>query len=137
VRFEFAFPVAHSLFALNHSWGILVKGMTIRNIVLTLLFLFFMVAFTRNLFSYQQNLLFYKTFKDDYDATVSRNNKLKSELVKNTDTYQMEKRIRDKLNLARKNETAILLPEPTLQPISPTPTVVPTYLQWWLLVAPH
>lgn len=101
-----------------------------KRIILFLLALFFLSSLTRNLFEYRRNIQFYKDTKQDFEKEKAKNNALKSELVKNNDPVQLEKTIRNKLNLLKKDEVAILLPDPTATPVVISPTVPPPYEQW-------
>lgn len=50
--------------------------------------------------------------------------------VKTQDTYELEKTIRNKLNLTKPGETMVLIPQPTTTPTILTPTPLPVYKQW-------
>jgi cell division protein FtsB len=104
---------------------------TVKRIILGFLIVFFLSSLTRNFFEYRKNLEFYDGYKNNYEEAKRRNNELKSQLVKNNDPYQVEKTIRNKLNLAKQNEVAVLLPEPSPTPIIITPTPVPNHVQWY------
>ena len=56
---------------------------------------------------------------------------LKTQLVKKSDTNEIEKTIRNKLNMLKQDEVAIILRQPTPTPLLITPTPLPNYLQWW------
>lgn len=94
------------------------------------LILFFFFSLTRNFFEYRKNLQFYDQYRKEHEAEVKKNNELKAQLVKNNDSYEMEKRIRNKLNLLKENEVAVLLPEPSPTPTIVLPTAVPVHEQW-------
>lgn len=101
-----------------------------KNVILGFLMLFFLSSLTRNLFEYRRNLSFYNNTKADFEKEKSKNNALKSELVKNNDPVQLEQTIRNKLNLLKKDEIAVILPEPTATPVISSPTPQPVYRQW-------
>ena len=103
---------------------------TAKRVILLFLALFFLSSLTRNLFEYHRNLQFYNDTKADFEKEKAKNNALKSELVKNNDPVQIEQTIRNKLNLLKKDEVAVLLPEPTATPVVITPTTQPAYKQW-------
>lgn len=103
---------------------------TAKRIILFLLALFFLSSLTRNLFEYRRNLQFYQDYKQDYEKEKKKNTALKTELVKNNDPSQVEKTIRNKLNLLKKDEVAVLLPSPTPIPTIITPTPQAPYEQW-------
>lgn len=113
-------------------WSILIDAMKlVRTLILGLLSLFFLVSLTRNFFEYRRNLQFYESYKQNYEQVKHRNNELKSELVKNKDPYQVEKTIRDRLNLSKGKEVAVLMNEPSPTPTVLTPTPIPNHVQWW------
>jgi hypothetical protein len=103
---------------------------TIKKIILAFLILFFLSSLTRNFFEYRRNLEFYNDYKEDYETVKRKNNELKSQLVKNNDPYQVEKIIRDKLNLGKQKEVAVLLEQPSPTPTIVTPTPQPNHKQW-------
>lgn len=103
---------------------------TAKRIILLFLALFFLSSLTRNLFEYKRNLQFYNDTKEEYEKERAKNTALKTELVKNNDPVQLEQTIRNKLNLLKKDEVAVLLPEPTATPTVITPTQMPAYKQW-------
>jgi len=73
---------------------------------------------------------FYATYKKSYETETNRNNKLKMQAIKESDPMELEKTIRNQLNLVKPNEVAIIVPTPTLIPVTPTPTPLPVYRQW-------
>ncbi len=103
---------------------------TLRKIVFFLLLLFFFSSLTKNLFDYQSKVSFYQSYQDDYEKEKKKNTELKTKLLKESDSYEIEKTIRNKLNLLRPDETAIILPQPTPTAVIITPTPLPNYLQW-------
>lgn len=50
--------------------------------------------------------------------------------VKTKDPYELERTIRNRLNLTKPGEVMIIVPHPTVKPVSPTPTPLPVYQQW-------
>lgn len=94
------------------------------------LFLFFFVSLSRNLLEYRRNVVFHENFQSDYEAESYRNQMLKTQILKENDTYEIEKTIRNDLNLGKEGEIVVLVPSPT-----PTPTVyitptLPVYKEW-------
>ncbi|MCX7997060.1 MAG: septum formation initiator family protein [Patescibacteria group bacterium] len=106
-----------------------------RQIILGILTVFFLVSLTRNLFEYKKNLAFYESYRKSYEETVQRNNELKSQLVKSQDVHELEKTIRNQLNLSRKNEVAVLLPPPSPTPVVITPTPQPNWYRWYQILS--
>lgn len=103
----------------------------VKKSILILLFIFFFYSLTKNFFEYQKNISFYESYKDSYEKEKKKNNTLKTQILKNADPRQVEKTIRNKLNLLKENEVAIILPEPTATPYIVTPTPAPVYKQWF------
>lgn len=101
-----------------------------KKFIFTGLFLFFLFSLTRNFFEYRKNLQFYEQFRVEHESELQKNNELKAQLVKNNDSYEMEKRIRNKLNLLKDNEVSVLLPEPSPTPTIVIPTPIPVHKQW-------
>ena len=95
----------------------------IRKIGFVLLLLFLSSSLLRNILDY----------KNDYEKEKKRNIELKTEVVKKKSLTEVEKTIRDKLNLLQPNEIAIILPTPSPSLISVTPTPAPNWQQWWQL----
>ena len=102
----------------------------IRTIFYALILLFFFSALTRNFFEYRKNLKFYADYKTQYQGEKKRNTELKTQVLKNTDPNQVEKVIRNKLNLLKSNEIAVIIPDPTPTVYIETPTPAPNYEQW-------
>ena len=105
----------------------------IRRVVFFLLLLFFFSSLTKNLFDYRRRLSFYEEYKRDFEKEEKRNIELKTEVLKKSDPNEIEKTIRNKLNLLKPDEVAIILKQPSPTPIVITPTPLPNYLQWWKL----
>ena len=102
-----------------------------KNIVLLLLFIFLFSSLLKNLFSYKSKLQFYQQFKQDYEKEKKRQIELKTDVVRKKSQEEIEKTIRNDLNLVKDNEVALILPSPTLAPSRVTPTPAPNWKQWW------
>ena len=102
----------------------------IKNIFFALLVLFLFSSLTKTISDYWSNMSFYRDYKTEYEKEKKRNISLKTQIIKNNDPYQLEKVIRNNLNLTRENEVAIILPQPTPAQLSPTPTAAPVWHQW-------
>lgn len=101
-----------------------------KKILFTFLAIFFLSSLTKNLIEYRKNLSFYENYKKEYEAEKKQNIALKTQALKKSDPNEVEKIIRNKLNLAKPNEITIMLPDPTPSPL-PSPTIiVPVYQQW-------
>lgn len=99
-------------------------------IVLAGIILFFIWSLARNFFEYQKNIAFYRSFREDYTATKQENTRLKTSILIASDSSQLEKTIRDRLNLSKEGEFVVILPTPTPNLTTPTPTPEPAYMQW-------
>ena len=103
----------------------------VRKVVLFLIVLFFFSSLTKNLLDYWKKLSFYEDYRREYENEKKRNIELKTQLLKKSDTNEIEKTIRNKLNLLKPDEVAIILRQPSPTPVVITPTPLPNYLQWW------
>ncbi len=97
-------------------------------IFVILIFLFF--SLTKNIFDYKKTIEFYNSFKKDFETESKRKISLKTQILKSKDPYEIEKIIRNKLGLLRKDEIAIIIPNPTPTPKTQKPKQIPTYKQW-------
>lgn len=102
----------------------------LRKIVFFLLILFFFSSLTKNLLDYRKKLTFYQGYREDYEKEKKLNISYKTELLKKSDPYEIEKTIRNKLNLLKPDEVAIIMKQPTPTPHLLTPTPLPNYIQW-------
>lgn len=89
------------------------------------------VSLTGNIFDYQQKIKFFEQYKKELTEKEEKNKELKSEAVKAKDYYQVEKKIREKLNLLRPDEVAVILPQETPTP-TPTPKQEKPPLRQWI-----
>lgn len=105
----------------------------VRNIILFIFILFLFSSLVRNLFDYQNKVKFYQDYKNEYDRERKLNLTLQTEVLKKTSQNELEKTIRNKLNLLKPNEVAVMIPSPTPMPITPTPEPLPIWEQWWKL----
>lgn len=105
----------------------------IKNIIFLLFLLFLFSSLLKNLFNYKSKLDFYQQFKQNFDKEQKRNIELKTEVVRKKSTEEIEKTIRNDLNLLKDNEVALIIPAPTKTLLSITPTPLPNWRQWWKL----
>jgi len=103
----------------------------LRKIVFFLLLLFFFSSLAKNLLDYRNKVSFYQGYREDHEKEKKRNIELKTQLLKKSDVNEIEETIRNKLNLLKPGEVAIILKQPTPTPVIITPTPLPNYLQWW------
>lgn len=104
-----------------------------KDLVLIGLILFLFFSLIKNILNYQSKLSFFQDFKNSYQAEKKKNIELKTEIVKKNSVNEVEKTIRNDLNLLKPNEIAIIIPSPTPFLVSITPTAPPNYIQWWNL----
>lgn len=105
----------------------------IKKIIGIVFVVFLFSSLIKNIFNYTSKNQFYQDYKNDYEKENKKNIELKTEIVKKQSVSEVEKTIRNKLNLLKENEVAVIMPEPTLTIITPTPTFAPNYIQWWEL----
>ncbi|MBI4225634.1 septum formation initiator family protein [Candidatus Roizmanbacteria bacterium] len=103
----------------------------VKKAVFALLLFFFFSSLTKNLLDYGKKVAFYEDFKKNYEKEKKRNIEFKTQLLKKSDPNEIEKTIRNKLNLLKPDEVAIILKQPSPTPAIITPTPLPNYLQWW------
>ena len=103
----------------------------LKNILGVFLVGFLLFSLLKNIFNYKDKIKFYEDYKRDFEAEKKKNIELKTEIVKKKSTAEVEKTIRNDLNLLRPDEVAIIVPSPTPRPISITPTPAPSWKQWW------
>lgn len=103
----------------------------VKKVIFGLLVIFFLSSLSKNLLGYRKSLAFYDGYKEEFEKEKKKNNELKTMLVKTSDPYEIEKTIRNKLNLMKEKEILIILPDITPTPFAPTPTFTPVYKQWY------
>lgn len=84
----------------------------------------------QNVMDYKKKYDFYQRYKQDYEKEKQTNTALKTEIRKEDSQTELEKTIRNKLNLLKPNETSIMVPTPTPSPVVITPTPAPNWKQW-------
>ncbi len=100
------------------------------------IFLIFFLLFSllKNIFNYKDKMKFFDDYRHDYEAEKKKNIELKTEMVKKKSVTEVEKIIRNDLNLLKPDEIALILPSPTPFPRRITPTPPPVWRQWWDLL---
>jgi cell division protein FtsB len=93
----------------------------INKFFLGILLLILFSSFIKNFINYQEGKKFYDQYKKNYEEEKKKNTKLKTQMIKQTNIYEVEKKIRNELNLLQPDEVAVILP-----PIKTTPTPTPT-----------
>jgi cell division protein FtsB len=103
----------------------------IKKIILSLVLILVFYALIKNLINYREKYQFYLGFEKEYQRLQKENIELKTELLRKKDRFEIEKKIREKLNLGAVGETVIILPQqPTPQPTIVTPTPKSNWRQW-------
>lgn len=104
---------------------------TLKNIVFAFIAILLVYSLSKNMFEYKSKLEFYEEYKTEYAQLQDKNKKLKTDLKKAQDYNFVEREIRDKLNLLKEDEVAIILPEISVTP-TPTPAVEKEVWHQWL-----
>ncbi|MEI6533474.1 MAG: septum formation initiator family protein [Candidatus Roizmanbacteria bacterium] len=102
----------------------------VKNGIFSFLIIFLLSSLTSNFYEYRKNMTFYEDYKKEYELEQKKNTELHTKIIKNSDKTEIEKTIRDKLNLLRKGEIAIIIPPPSPTPTIFQPTPAPIYQQW-------
>lgn len=109
-------------------------GTYIKNAAFVLIIGFLIVSLTKNIFDYKKKVSFYTNYQTELTKEKQNNQKLQSEIKKSQDYNSVEKIIRERLNVLKPDEIAVILPKrnPT-----PSPVIIankPSYIQWFELV---
>ena len=103
----------------------------LKNFFFIFLVIFLSSSLVRNIIVYQKKIDFFQKFKALVEKEKKRKLVLKTQILKKTDPYEVEKTIRNKLNLTQPDELAVILPLPTPTPVPVTPTPPPNWRKWW------
>lgn len=102
-----------------------------------IIFSFFLISLffylIPNIFNYYKKLDFYKSIKTRLEKEEKKQTKLQTEIIKKNSENELEKIIRNQLNMTKDNEVIVLLPSPQITN-SPTPTPQLENWQKWLKV---
>jgi len=104
--------------------------------VIKKIFLIFLIGFLfssliPNIINYKNRISFYRQTKKEYEIEKKKQIELQTEIVKKKSADEVEKTIRNKLNLLKENEVVLIIPTPTDIP-SPTPTpILSNWEKWW------
>lgn len=103
----------------------------IKKLLFYLLLVFLFSSLIPNIINYKNKISFYRQTKENLFDEEKKQIELKTEIVKKKSADEVEKTIRNKLNLLKENELAIIIPSPTKTPqITPTP-VLRNWEKWW------
>lgn len=101
-----------------------------RKVVFLIVLFFLVISLVRNVADYQRNISFYDQTKSNFEKATLKNKELKVHKQSGSSPFEVEKNLRNKQNLVRKDEIIVIVPSPS--PI-PTPYARPTdlpYKQW-------
>ncbi len=102
----------------------------LKNILGIFLVVFLLFSLLKNIFNYKDKIKFYENYKQSFEEEKKKNIELKTEIVKKKSTTEVEKTIRNDLNLLKPDEIAVIIPSPTPRPVSITPTPGANWRQW-------
>lgn len=102
-----------------------------KKIIIGLFVIFLLFSLTKNFFEYMNNHQFYQSYKENFEKEKKKNIELKTALLKKESFYEIEKIIRNKLNLSLPGEVVVLIPSPAVSP-TPSPTPAPPIYRQWL-----
>lgn len=105
----------------------------IKKIFVGFLMFFLISSLLPNILSYKDKINFYEKIKQEYEKEAKKNLQLKTEIAKKKSAFEVEKTIRNQLNLTKKGEVVIIIPSPAQTP-TPTPTIILKNWQKWLKV---
>jgi len=102
-----------------------------KGFIFALIVIFVVVSLSRNIVSYLQALKFYDAYKSEYEKEQKRNVELKTQILKKSDSFEIERTMRDKLSMSKPGEVVVILPQPTPTPQITPAASKPVYLQWF------
>lgn len=103
----------------------------IKNLGFVFLLIFLASSLIRNILDYQKKSNFIDKFRSLIEEEKNKKLSLKTKILIKSDPYEIEKKLRNKLNLSRANEAVIILPQPTPTPTKKPAVAVPNWQQWW------
>ncbi|GAB4218673.1 MAG: hypothetical protein Fur009_0690 [Candidatus Microgenomates bacterium] len=104
-----------------------------RQIIFFILIFLFISSLISNIFRYQDKINFYKQIKNEYNQELKKQIELKTKIAKQKSVIEVEKKIRNDLNLTKENEAIVIIPSPSFFP-TPTPTPILKNWQKWIKV---
>lgn len=88
------------------------------------------MALSKSIWDSIEKNSFYEASQQQYNEQLEINKKLKSDLAKSKDYYEVEKIIRNKLGKVKSNEVEVVIARPTITPSPSQPIKAPVYKQW-------
>ncbi len=104
-----------------------------RKIAFLIVLFFLAVSLIRNVFDYQRNISFYDQTKANFEKAITNNKELKLRKQAGSSPFEVEKNLRNKQNLLRKNEIIVIIPSPSPNPTPNIRPPGPPYTQWMRL----
>ncbi len=102
----------------------------IRRFLLYAFLVFIIISLIKNIIDYRNKYNFYLGYKQDFEEETKKNIEYKTEYLKKTDPKELEKTIRNRLNLSKPGEMVVIIPQLTPTPTVITPTPAPNWQQW-------
>lgn len=103
----------------------------IKNLILFFLVFFLSFSLIRTVVDFQKKKQFLQRFQTEVDKEEKKKLELEAEILKKTDQYQLEKTIRNKLNLSQPDEVVIILSPPTPTPTKAISPPLSNWKKWW------
>ena len=103
---------------------------TVRSALIVMFFLFLLFALSKNIVDYRRNIKLHQTLKSEFEEEKKENIKLKTNILRYNDPDELEKTIRNKLNLVKDKEVAVIIAEPTPSAQRITPVPQQPFKQW-------
>ncbi len=103
----------------------------VRSVLVVVFFLFLLFALSKNIVDYRRNIKLHETLKKEYEDKKKDNIKLKTNVLRYNDPDELEKTIRNKLNMVKEDEVAVIIAKPSPVPFAPSPTPQQPYKQWF------
>jgi cell division protein FtsB len=103
----------------------------IRKGILAIIFLFLMMSLFKNINEFRKNLQFYNSYQNQLKQAQQENARLLTQKTLKTSPREVEKTIRNQLNLLKEGEIAVIVPPPTPTPTPIITPIPPVYRQWW------
>lgn len=95
-----------------------------------IIFVFLVFSLFKNISEFQKNQAFYRSYKQEYEKERDANVRLKTQKLQKSSLREVEKTIRNKLNLLRPHEIALIIPPPSPTPSPAVTPVLPVWQQW-------
>jgi len=102
-----------------------------KKIFFSVVFFILISSLIKNVLNYQNALKFYEQYKNNFEKEKNKNQRLKTEILKKSSLAEVEKTIRNQLNLIQPDEIVVIINQPTFTP-SPSPTPNLSNIQKWL-----